>query len=371
MNGSQKRKMKRCLFAAAAALALAGCTSLQEAAEQGDSVAQWQLGDNLMTGKNGYPVKPVEAKAWIEKSIAQENAEALAVKGEYMLQGRYGANSNGKEILDLVWPAVQQNSHRAGKVFIAAMFRDMNISVLDKASAAATAAFEGKTPYADETLDLYYKHARTYCGKALDVNGMPLADQKRQLELLFNFADTSWNYAHHDYDTTVGDRVSKRLVAYRVLARAKLDLIEKAMDISVAKVTLMFLDPTTARVELSVEVEGKGENETACAKDAMKRASERLQGVKISGSESAASSEKEKDGKVEQNSSYQSNVAAEYAGQLDSFTPLEKPKLTADGSYCGKFCATKKMIVDLGRNSPNVQESKDYLSGIKSKRKKK
>ena len=303
-------------------IALTGCTSLVEAANEGDTAAQWQLADKMMTGKDGYPCNPGEAKKWLEKSISGENMDALAVKGEFMLDGRYGKVTQ-TDILDTLYPATRQNKNgRAGAVYLRACIKNNDVAHMAQCAEAIDAVFNGPKQYRCDTSLLLYKSLRPWIKQALDVKGKRLAVQKNQIEGTNSFLSVGWSLTHDqrkELEDWECDRVSRQMSVLKGQMGPYLDLLARTR-----------------------EVVGKGLTAKECQDDAKRLALNELCGIKVTGQESVSVSESTVNGQTDQKEKVGADILSQYEGKLESFLPVEGPTKQADGTYVGTFLAVAK-----------------------------
>ena len=152
--------MKRNVVAAVAGMSalaafMCGCAStaekLTEKANLGDTAAQWQLAELYMTGQEGAPCNPSESKRWLEKSIEGDNVDALALKGEFEADGRYGEVPT-ETVLSHLYPAIKQNqSGRAGAQYLKVAMKANDVDHIPQCTEAIVAVYEGPRVYREQT----------------------------------------------------------------------------------------------------------------------------------------------------------------------------------------------------------------------------
>ena len=314
--------MKRSMIAviggvSAMAAFLCGCAStaekLTEKANLGDTAAQWQLADLMMTGSQGAPCNPAESKRWLEKSIQGENVDALALKGEFEADGRYGQVPT-ETVLSHIYPAIKQNrSGRAGAQYLKAAIKANDVDHFPQCTEAIAAVFEGPVVYRGQTSLLLYGALRTWIKNALNMQGMRLAAQNARVAAVAKFIDVGWSYTHsqrRELEDFECDRVSVQMNGLKA-------------DVAAAR----------ALLDRTCEVEGRGMTAKDSLDDAKRKAVSILLGVRIKSEEKSENNELTTNGNTQTKDQMSSNIQAQYAGELEAFEIVEAPKLCANGDY--------------------------------------
>ena len=332
-SGRSKKEgdqMKKGLFYNLSLMALvcvfaAGCSSLTDKAQQGDSVAQWQLAEKMMNGTDGYPCNPVEAKKWLEKSIAAGNLDARVVRGEFMAAGQYGSNISVDAVWGEIYPALEQNnSGRAGASYLKTVIKYNDAAHMEECVKAIEAVFAGPRKYRGEISLLLYKKLTPWMNHVLNIKNIKrLDDQKKQIQGAEQFISTGWALTRsqrHELEDFECRHVARQFNELKPLLIEPKNLIAR-----------------------TVEVEGRGRTPAECIQNAQQKAIKILWGISLTSSSVVKTSEFEQSGKATAKSSSDKKIRKKSsAGSLSSFTVIFPPKLGASGEYVGLFKAVRK-----------------------------
>lgn len=114
------------------------------AAEQGDPVAQYQLGLSYRYGTSGLPRDPAKAVAWLRKAAAAGNADAQFALGDLYLNGNEGLAADPAQALAWLQQAAANNP--GNQLWLADLLENGRPGVVPADPAAARALYMQAAP---------------------------------------------------------------------------------------------------------------------------------------------------------------------------------------------------------------------------------
>lgn len=114
------------------------------AAEQGDPVAQYQVGLSYRYGTSGLPRDPAKAVSWLRKAATAGNADAQFALGDLYLNGNEGLAADPAQALSWFHQAAAKNS--GNQLWLADLLEKGRPGVLPADPAAARALYVQAAP---------------------------------------------------------------------------------------------------------------------------------------------------------------------------------------------------------------------------------
>ena len=315
----KKHKWKNYLLAAFCLCGLSACTSLEEAAKNGDADAQAEYAYKLMTGEEDFQRNPVEAKVWVDKAIKNGSKKGRIVKGNFILSGEYD-KVNINECLNLLYPLVKhEKNEQAALILLKILFKNNDVSNIKISTELISILLSRDADYkiTAETSLFLNECIVPYTRNALAMNNLSHEEQKNKIKDIELFIEMGWS------KTRAIRKYFKYYRMHRVMdsfGRLKAELKKKEDLIS-----------------RTVVIDAVGTSVRECRLDALKQALDKLFGVNVSADMEKNYSENISNDKESFNQSFTDNISGKYRGKFEKFETIISPQKGNDGMYHGRF----------------------------------
>lgn len=315
----KKHKWKNYLLAAFCLCGLSACTSLEEAAKNGDADAQAKYAYKLMMGEDNFQRNPAEAKVWVDKAVKNGSKEARIIKAKFILSGEYD-KVNTNECVDLLYFLVKhEKNEQAALILLKILLKNNDVSNIRISTELISILLSKDVDYdtTGETSSFLNECIETYTRNALAMKGLSHEEQKKKIKDIELFIETGWAKTRARRKYFKYYRMHKVMESFGHLKaelKKKEDLISR-----------------------TVVIDAVGTSVRECRIDALQQALNKLFGVNISANMERNYSENSNNDKEAINQSFTDNISGKYRGKFEKFETIISPRVGNDGMYYGRF----------------------------------
>lgn len=315
----KKHKWKNYLLAAFCLCGLSACTSLEEAAKNGDADAQAEYAYKLMTGEDDFQRNPAEAKDWVDKAIKKGSKKGRIVKGKFILSGEYD-KVNINECVDLLYSLVKYDKNeQAALILLKILLKNNDVNNIKISTELISILLSRDVDYdtTGETSSFLNECIVTYTQNALAMKDISHKEQKIKIKDIELFIETGWAKTRARRKYFKYYRMHKVMDSFGMLkaeAKKKKDLISR-----------------------TVVIDAVGTSVRECRLDALKQGLDKLFGVNVSADMTKNYSEIINNDKESFNQAFSDNISGKYRGKFEKFETIISPRKGDDGMYYGRF----------------------------------